>query len=157
MFKKVYNLGEIPPEQTCCEENTELIGELQYELLSLTTEVSELQKNNHTHESNPEPPPVDPPSDTINVEVIEKHKFHYFIDTDNACAPMQGKPKMLTDNIKPPMIAGQQFLCYASLVFSCVDTPNTPTIIANGGDKYFRIAVGEHKGRFIRQNKSKKL
>jgi len=165
MFNVVYGVDETP-EYDCCEEHTEAILELEDNLLALTTKVFELQEDleNHTHS---ELPPVEPPppsSDTITVKITEKHKAHYFADTDNSCEddPVNpsswGKPYMLTDDNKPPFIIGQRYYCQASLYLHCKDTASSPTTIANGGSLFYRIVEeGTYKGRFIRKDKSEKV
>jgi GH25 family lysozyme M1 (1,4-beta-N-acetylmuramidase) len=158
MFKEVYNIGEIPPPVDCCEENAEAIAGLYDQITVLSSRVDELGNQSHTHETEPPvEPPVEPPSGTIQVRIKEKHKAYRFFDDDDSCLPEseKGKPFMETDDDKEPFTAGQIFLCDAKLAWSCKDNPGTPTLIANGGRKYFRIAEeGTYKGRFIRQDKS---
>ena len=151
MYKDVYGINEIPPGQTCCEENAEIIEQLRYDLMVLTADVDELKENSHTHD---DPTPPEPLSDTITVIITEKHKAHYFKDTDDSCPSKPGKPKMLTDDIKPSLVVNQRFQCDGKVVYSCHDV-SSPTIIASGGELFYRISEeGNYKGRFIRKDKS---
>ena len=97
---------------------------------------------------------VEPPdSGELVVVITDKHKPHYFADTDD-----KGKPIMRTFDDINPFQVGQEYRCQVNLALHDLDDPDTPVTIASGGGLYYRIIEdGPYRGRFIREDKSRKL
>jgi hypothetical protein len=149
MFKSIYKISEPVPQPD--PEIEKRLKAVEDELIVVNTRLDILEAVSHEHD---EVPPVIPPKTTLTVEITDKHKAHYYKNTDDACDPDPGKPIMLTDDSLAPLLVGQRYECDKNLVLHCKDAPNTHTTIGNGGSLYYRIAEGTYKGKFIRADKS---